>query len=302
MRRIVVLAFKARVASVVGRSAILLALGFFAGCSAMWNEQAPQIGDGNSALSRRDYVSAHQYFADAAKEAKDFSPRQLRQVMDGLCLSEYHIGPPSYTAAQQLRTCADALNQPDSESGPIYSDLARKERATVTETINVALAQHDIAAFDEAAARYRSLPGSDPEAVEHWSRQAWTIVDHDDQTAPGRTTLARAISQLSPHFPKLHNMSDWEFRSWVEKNMMVGGITIMSNVEIGRRAVGLWLGDDQIRTAEMNLDRLTRINNGLIVRCHCNAHTNVALGESGLPVYLVRLDAATRQSEVLILH
>jgi hypothetical protein len=45
MRRIVALAFKARVASVVGRSAILLALGFFAGCSAMWNEHARQIVD-----------------------------------------------------------------------------------------------------------------------------------------------------------------------------------------------------------------------------------------------------------------
>jgi hypothetical protein len=222
--------------------------------------------------------------------------------MDGLCLSAYHIGAPSYTVDQQLRTCAAALNQDDSESGPIYMELARRERATVTATINTALAQHDIAAFDEAVARYRSLPGSDLDAVDQWTRQAWTIVDLDDQAAPSKAALARTIAKLSHHLPNLHNMSNSEFRSWVGKNLTPRGTTIVSSVEIRKQAVVLRLDEDQIQSAALNLDRFARVNDGLVVRCRCNAHTDVAMAESALPVYLVRLDAATRESEVLILH
>ena len=97
-------------------------------------------------------------------------------------------------------------------------------------------------------------------------------------------------------------MSDRQFRRWVERNMTVDGITMVSNVEIGKRVVGLWLADDQIGNAALNLDRFVRVNDGLVVRCRCNGRTKVALQESGLPAYLVRLDTADRQSEVLILY
>ena len=285
-----------RLAAAVLASASLLVLGFLAGCTDLSIARARhQIAEGN-------YTAAHQYFAAAAKEANALSPGQRRQVMDGLCRTEYQIGAPSYPLARQLRTCAAALNEPDSESGVIYSEVAQKERAAVTEVINVALAQSDIATVDDAVLRYRSLPGNDPEAVARWAHQAWTIVNREGEVGPGKAALAPTLSQLSHHFPNLQDMGDRQFRRWVERNMTVDGITIVSNVEIGKRAVGLWLADDQIENAALNLDRFARVNDGLVVRCRCNGRTKVALKDSGLPMYLVRLDTATHQSEVLILH
>jgi hypothetical protein len=140
-----------RLAAAVLASAILLALDFLAGCTDVSIARAQhQIAEGN-------YAAAHQYFAAAAKKANALSPRQRRQVMDGLCRTEYQIGTPSYPLARQLRTCAAALNAPDSESGVIFSEVARKERAAITETISTALAQHDIASVDDAILRYRSV-------------------------------------------------------------------------------------------------------------------------------------------------
>jgi hypothetical protein len=138
--------------------------------------------------------------------------------------------------------------------------------------------------------------------VARWTRQAWTIANHEGEMPRGKAVLATTLAHLSHHFPHLRHMSDLQFRHWVEKNMTVGGLTMVSNVEIGKRAVGLWLAGDQINNAALNLDRLARVNDGLAVRCRCNGRTKVALQESGLPAYLVRLDRADRQSEVLILY
>jgi hypothetical protein len=77
---------------------------------------------------------------------------------------------------------------------------------------------------------------------------------------------------------------------------------MVSDVEIGKRSVDLWIGDDQLAKAALNLDRFARVNDGLVVRCGCDGHTKVALKESGLPAYLVRLDPENHQSEVLILN
>src|SRR5579872_2813284 len=112
-----------KLAAAVLASVTLLALGLLAGCTDVSLAQARyQIAEGN-------YAAAHRYFATAAKKANALSPPQRRQVMDGLCRTEYQIGPPSYPLAQQLRTCAAALNEPDSESGVIFSELVPKERA-----------------------------------------------------------------------------------------------------------------------------------------------------------------------------
>ncbi|MBV8359798.1 MAG: hypothetical protein JO189_17955 [Deltaproteobacteria bacterium] len=285
-----------RLAAAVLASVIMLACGFLAGCT------DASIARAQFEIAKGNYAVAHQYFATAAKKANALSPRERRQVMDGLCRTEYQIGPPSYPLAQQLHTCAAALNEPGSEDGVIFTELVRKERAAMTETINVALAQRDIASFDDTILRYRSLPGNDPEMVTKWTRQAWTIINREGEMAPGKAALAGTLLQLSRHLPNLHNMSDLQFRHWVERNMTVGGRTIVSNVEIGKRAIGLWLADDQINNATLNLDRFGRVNDGLVVRCRCNARTKVTLKESGLPAYLVRLDTADHQSEVLILY
>jgi hypothetical protein len=276
-------------------AALLSVAGFLAGCTDVSIARAQhQIAAGN-------YTAAHEYFASEATKSVELSPRQRRLVMDGLCRTEFQIGAPTYPLTRQLRSCAAAVNQPGSESGQTFAEIARKEREALTETINTALAQQDIARADDAILRYRALPGNNPQLAAGWTRQLWAIVNREAETAPGRAALAPTISQVSRQFRHQQNMSERQFRRWVEESMTVGGNLMVANVEIGKRTVDLWLGDDQLANAALNLDRFARVNDGLVARCHCNGRTKVALKDSGLPAYLVRLDTASHQSEVLIL-
>jgi len=253
-----------------------------------------QIDEGN-------YAAARQYFADAASKAGILSPRQRRKVMDGLCRTEYQIGEPSYPLAEQLSTCSAALKQPDSKSSGIFSEVVGRQRAAVTKTINAALAQGDIASVNNGINRYRSLPGGDPEAVQRWTRQTWTLVGRETQPPPAKAVLASAISRLSHNFPNVHHMSVRQFRHWIESTMTIDGVPIVSKVEVRKSAVALWIEHAQLANAAFNLDRFARVNDGLVARCRCNGRTKVALNESDLPAYLVRLAATDGQSEVLIL-
>jgi hypothetical protein len=272
---------------------MLCAAGLFAGCTNVSIIRARHQFDAGN------YAAAHDYFAAAATKPEQLSSRERRLVMDGLCRTEYQIGAPTYPLMRQLRSCAAALYQPGSESGQTFAEVARKEREDLAKTINTALAQQDIARGDDAILRYRALPGNNPQLAAGWTRQLWTIVSRE--ATPGKAALRPTISQLSRQFRHQQNMSKRQFRHWIEENMTVGGNLMVSNVEIGRRTLDLWLGGDQVANAALNLDRFARVNDGLVARCHCNGHTNVALKDSGLPAYLVRLDTASHQSEVLIL-
>jgi hypothetical protein len=253
----------------------------------------------NNAVASGNYVTSHQYFAAAATKSSHLTAGQRRRVMDGLCFTEYEIGTPAYPLSRQLRTCAAALNEPGSESGPTFADLARKERESLAKDIKLTLAQKDIARAEDAILHYRATPGSNPELAAAWTREVWTIVNREAATGGG--SLSPTISQLSRQFRHQQKMSDRQFRTWIEHNMTVDGDLMVSNVAIGKRTVNLWLGDNQLANAALNLDRFARVNNGLVARCHCDGRTKVALGGSGLPAYLVRLDTASHQSEVLIL-
>jgi len=274
-------------------AAMLCAAGLFAGCTDV------SIAGARHQIAAGNYAAAHQYLAEAAAKPEKLSPRQRRLVMDGLCRTEYQIGAPTYPLARQLGSCAAALNQPDSESGQIFAEVARKQRAALTETINTALAQQDIARADDAILRYRALPGTSPRLASGWTRQVWTIVNRE--ATPGRGALRPTISQVARQFRHQQNMNQRQFHRWIEENMTVDGNLMVSNVEIGKRTLGLWVSDDQLANAALNLDRFARVNDGLVARCRCNGRTKVALKDSGLPVYLVRLDSASHQSEVLIL-
>jgi len=257
------------------------------------------INRANQEIAAGNYATAHDYLATEATKSQQLSPRQRRQVMDGLCFTEYRIGAPTYPLSRQLHTCTEALNEPGSESGQTFANVAREERESIAKTINTALAQPDIARADDAILRYRAIPGSSPDLAAGWTRQVWTIVNRE--ATPAKVSLRPTISQLSRQFRLEQKMSDRQFRRWIEENMTIEGNSMVSNVEIGKRTVDLWLGDNQLSNAALNLDRFARVNDGLVARCHCDGQTKVALQDSGLPAYLVRLDTASRQSEVLIL-
>jgi hypothetical protein len=283
-------------ASASVQAAILLAIVFATGCTDTSLTRAQQqIAMGN-------YVSAHNYFAAAAAKPEKLSPRQRRLVLDGLCRTEYKIGAPTYSLARQLRSCGAAVAQSGSESGQIFSEIAeiaRQERHALAGTIETALAQRDIAAADDAILRYREIPGSDAALAAGWIRRIWAIASREPGPRPSE--LRPTISQLSHQFRHQQNMNPRQFRRWIEQNMRVDGNLMVSNVEIGSHTVALSLGENQIANAALNLDRFARVNDGLVARCHCNGSTRVSFKDTGVPAYLVRLDTASHQSEVLIL-
>jgi hypothetical protein len=268
-------------------------------CAALAACTDASIVRANNAIASRNYAAAHQYFAAAASKSGELTAGQRRRVMDGLCFTEYEIGAPTYPLSRQLRTCARALNEPGSQSGSTFADLAHKERDSLAANIKHALAQKDIAGAEDAILRYRTTPGSNPDLAAAWTREVWKLVNRE--AAIDRGPLTPTISHLSRQFRHEQQMNDRQFRTWIEQNLTVDGGLMVSNVEIGKRTVDLWLGDDQLTNAALNLDRFARVNNGLVARCHCDGRTKVTLGGSGLPAYLVRLDTASHQSEVLIL-
>jgi hypothetical protein len=280
--------------SLLGFSAALLMCAALAACT------DESISRANNEIAAGNYIAAHKEFASEATKTDQLSPRERREVMDGLCLTEYRIGAPTYPLTHQLHTCAEALNEPGSQSGQTFAKVAREEREALRATISSALAQQDVARADDAILRYRATPGSNPELTTGWTRQLWDIVNR--QATPVKASLKPTISQLSRQFRHQQKMNDGQFRHWIEENMTVEGNLMVSNVEIGKHTVDLWLGDDQLANAALNLDRFARVNNGLVARCRCDGRTKVTLGDSGLPAYLVRLDAASHQSEVLILN
>jgi hypothetical protein len=87
----------------------------------------------------------------------------------------------------------------------------------------------------------------------------------------------------------------------VETNLRLAGGSLVSSVKVERRTLTLGIMDEQLRSAAGNLDRFVKVNDAMIARCGCDGRTNVALQGSELPAYLVRLDPATRHSEILVL-
>ncbi len=259
------------------------------------------IAAARSEIALGRYAAAHQMFVQASANPK-LSPREQREVADGLCLTEYKIGAPQYSLSRQYQACAAAVDQPGSASRPIFDQLTTAERAQYSQQAAAAIRDRDFVEAEDAIARYKSLPDADPRLLSVWSRQLWVAVDHDDsRTNTHSRALAMAISHLTRQYPRVNAMSVSAFRQWIKDNMTISGTPLVSDVKIGKRSVDLWIPDNHVALAQFNLDRFARVNNALVARCRCDARTNIAMQGSGLPAYLVRLDPATRQSEILIL-
>lgn len=267
---------------------------WLAGCaSGTFSRARGEIAAGN-------YVAAHQEFQRAAENPTRLPRRERRELDDGLCLTEYKIGAPSYSLAEQQRACAEAAALDQERGGPILEEVERNRRAALGNDIANSLAAGDISEAEHAIRDYQAEPGADRAAVKKWSQQVWTLVRQRDHQA-SKKRIAPAISAVARRYPKVHAMNDHRFREWVERNTTIAGTQLVTHVEIGRRSVNLWIPDDRRGAAALNLDRFALVNNALVARCRCDGHTTVALTHSGLPAYLVRLDPETRQSEIIIL-
>jgi hypothetical protein len=248
------------------------------------------------------YASAHKYLV-AAQHNDKLSARERREVLNGLCLTEYRVGAPAYPLTEQARTCSIATERPGSPSATILVKIEEAQRADLANEIEAALAAGDAARAEDGIARYRTIPGSNPQSAAIWSKELWAMINRDDVVSSRKRNqrLGPAISLVSRQYPTLRTMDETAFRHWIEEKTTISGIQMVSSVEVSKHVLRLWIPSTQMATAALNLDRFANINDALVARCHCDGKTNVAAVESGLPTYLVRLDPETRRSEVLIL-
>ena len=254
-----------------------------------------QISSGNYPAARQELV--------ALSQRTDLSPAQRREVMDDLCLCDFKIGRPTYTLAEQRRSCTDAMKQPGSQSDSILAQIEAEQRDKDAQAVEAALTAHDLADAEMAAADYQSIPGADPAKLARWSRQVWKLADAQvfADTAVSKHSLGAAIAEARKNHPDVHKMDQQQFTQWVEKTATVAGTPLASNVQLKDTTLTLSIGEPNLQLAALNLDRFARINDAMVARCGCDARTNVAVAETGFPAYFIRLDPETKMSEVMIL-
>ena len=270
---------------------------FIAGC-------APSaLSTARSQIATGNYAGAHRELVALSAHEDKLSSSERREVKDDLCLSDFMLGRPSFTLAEQRSVCAEAMKEPGSQSNEIMARIDEVARRKDANEVEAALAAHDLAAAERAAADYRNLQGADPELLAQWSKQIWALADEQvfaDANARKRS-LATTISELRKSHPKVHGMNDAEFTQWVVKTATVSGTPLASRLELKKTKLKLSIDDANLQLAALSIDRLATINDGMAARCGCDARTDVAVIETGFPAYVIRLDPETRMSEVMIL-
>jgi hypothetical protein len=257
----------------------------------------------------REKIAAGQY-GDAradllvlAANGKSLTPDQRREVKDDLCVTDFMIGRPSFSFAEQRSSCTEALAEPGSQSAPI---LARIEAADIqfdTQRVDSALAEGDLAGAEDAALVYSQTPDADQALVAKWSRQMWALVSAENYTGqPARKAhLNPAISATSRDHPDMKGKDPDEFKQWIKQTATEDGEPFVSRITLGQQTLRLSVSRANLHAAALNLDKFAIINDAMAARCGCDARTDVALLETGFPVCLIRLDPEMQRSEVVIL-
>jgi hypothetical protein len=233
----------------------------------------------------------------------DLNDAQRREVKDDLCLSMFMIGEPTYASVEQRRVCVDAAGEPGSQSSQLVARIDERVRQSSYEKVTAALSHGDLGGAEQSAQIYINTPGADQAVVEKWSQQMWELVNrHNDRNDPHRKKeLAAAIASVRRQYPSMRKMTKPEFVLWVAKQGSVAGTAMFSSVALKNTELDLAVRRQEIKTASLQLDRLSTINDATIARCGCDGRTNVGIAETNFPLYLVRLDPETQRSEVLIL-
>src|SRR5258708_5446291 len=248
-----------------------------------------------SQIAAGNYAAAHQQLLALSAHESDLSASEGREVKDDLCLSDFMLGRPSFTIAEQRSVCADAMKDPGSKSATIMARIDEVARRKDANEVEAALAAQDLAGAERGATDYKNLSGADPALLARWSKQIWALADEQvfaDANARKRS-LGVTISELRKSHPKVHDMNDADFTRWVIKTATVSGTPLASRVEMKKTKLMLSIDDANLQ--------LAAINDAMAARCGCDARTDVAVIETGFPAYVIRLDPETRMSEVMIL-
>lgn len=260
-----------------------------------------EIAAGRAELTKGNYGAAHERFA-AAGHSRKLSASEQRELAAGLCLTEFKLGQPEYPLAQQRQTCTAAAAQSRSSSAPIVSSIGAAERADIEAAVHSALTADDLAGAEGAVVRYQTFPGADQNAIARWSKQIWVTIEHDENRGNNHDRhFLSAIAAISRRYPKMRAMSDIAFKRWVMNNATVSHTHLVDHVDLRDRTLDLQVASRNLPNIAFNLDHFIRINDAMVARCRCDGRTNIAVEGSGLPAYLVRIDADTRKSAALVM-
>ena len=282
---------------IAGRAlaAIALALALSACAPSALTTARSQIEAANYPAARQELV--------ALSARTDLTDSERREVKDDLCLCDFKIGRPAYTLAEQRGVCVDASKEPGSQAGSIIAQIDQAERDKDAQEVDAALSAHDLADAERAATDYQRMPGYDAATLARWSKQIWTIADAQvfADSAAKKRSLGGAIAEARKNHPVVVKMNQSQFDRWVVTTSTVSGTALASSVEVKDSTLTLTVDDANLPRAALSLDRLATINDAMVARCGCDARTNVAVAETGFPVYFIRLDPETKMSEVMIL-
>jgi hypothetical protein len=255
-------------------------------------------------LAAGQYAEARADLLTVKARQGQLSPSERREVDDGICLSEFMIGRPTYSLAEQHRACAEAAAQRASQSADLLARIDAQMRAEAAQEVEASLKMGDLAPAEEAARQYRATAGADPNVVAGWASRMWKIADREamGRAHPiGKKKLRPLVAQLRRTHADVRKMNDDEFERWIRQTATVGKMPLVGRMDLRNDGVKLWIDEANAGAAARNLDRFTTINDAMVARCGCDARTDVGIDQSGFPIYLVRLDPDTRMSEVLIL-
>ena len=195
------------------------------------------------------------------------------------------------------------MTEPGSQSGAIMAQLDEQSEKIDRAQVEAALAQGDLPGAERAAMDYQSIPGADRAVLASWSKQIWSLADEQalSDAHTKKSALDATISELRKSHADVRHMDDAQFRKWVAHTATTSGTPLAAGVELKNSKLKLSIDSANLQLAALNLDKLATINDAFAARCGCDAHTDVAVVQSGFPAYIIRLDAETRMSEVMIL-
>jgi hypothetical protein len=174
----------------------------------------------------------------------------------------------------------------------------------LADKVQTSLASNDLAGAQRAALEYGAAPDADQKMLAQWRQQIWTMSESwgdRDGSRKARREIKGAVAELRRQYPHERKMAHEAFAQWIAKQGAAQGEPLFSRIDVRDDNVQLWVAGDKVPALAFNMEKLVKVNDALVARCGCDARTNVGDSDTGFPVYLVRLDPETSQSQVIIL-
>jgi hypothetical protein len=180
----------------------------------------------------------------------------------------------------------------------------RQMMLSLADKVQTSLSTGDLSGAQRAALAYGAAPDADRKMVAEWRRQIWVMSEswRDGESSPrARPAIKGAVEEIKRQYPRESKMSRAAFRRWVATQGATQGAPLFSKIDVRKDNVQLWVAGDKMPDLAFNMEKLVKVNDVLVARCGCDGRTNVGAIDTGFPVYLVRLDPETSQSQVIVL-